>query len=435
MVLSALTGGPRPDEPDHSGLADVPPHIVEAPEGMRVSRFRNDEGAAIRYAWVEPPDGKVERVSILVTGFRESIERYHELARELANDGEAVWIMDWRGQGGSERYDPKMPERPYAQGYGQDAADLNKFIKDVIRPDERYPGRNKVLHAHSMGGHISLRFLHDYPDQVDAAVITSPMMKIWTKGFPPVVAKLVAGLMDRIGQGHRYLPREGDWSQRDLKELNQSMQNDRAVRQNLHHLFYRAIPAIRMGGPTFGWLRAAFKSIRLVNQPKYLANIKTKMFIAVAGRDKLVQPKATIAAAEHLENADVETYPLSQHSLWHESDSTRRHLWQKSRAFLERAAPKVDPAKMPTATIGAHEGVSVFASGPEALPAANDDIRQAAAPENRLQNQGLPPHAAPQLSGKRGMIGHHEPHPSQPATAAPYFGRGASAPRQPAFGT
>ena len=321
-------------------LNAINPRWVSPPNGLEYASFINGDGAALRYASVQPPrhrlvNGKPVGVAFLVTGFRENIERYYEVMHDLTERGYAVHAMDWRGQGGSQRYHPDMPQRPNAQGYENDAADLNQFITQVIRPHERYPGIPKALFAHSMGGNISLRFLHDYPDRVDAAVITSPMLALKTRGLPSWAVRQVCRLADRLGASHRYATGGGDFDERELGALHKVC-NDRSVRQHLHLLFYRDIPEQRLGRPTFGWLSAAFKSIGILRDPAYLAAIKTPIFLASAGQENLVWPQAIKRASKYLPNSVLHHFPKGLHSLWMEDDNRRQRLWLQADRFLHR---------------------------------------------------------------------------------------------------
>ena len=321
-------------------LRDIDPRMATPPDGLEYGHFKNADGAAIRYAVAPPPadrlvDGKPTGVVVLVTGFRESTERYYERIREHQERGEIVYTMDWRGQGGSQRYNKNLPQRPGAQGYEHDAADLEQFITEVAKIEERHPGIPKTLHAHSMGGNLALRYLHEHQDQMDAAVITAPMMQIRTGWMPPWAARQISKIAEYFGAGDRYLPGTGDWHERELKSL-QRINCNREIRQNLQTLFYRDMPENRMGGPTFAWLREAFRSIAIVRDPKFLSEIRTPIFLATAGRDKLVSTSATHKAAKHLPNVQVEHFKDGLHSLWMEHDSIRDRLWNLTDRFLNR---------------------------------------------------------------------------------------------------
>jgi lysophospholipase len=351
-------------------LDEISQRMANPPAGTRFDHFTNADGAAIRYSRAEPAHGPVKGVAVLVPGFQETIERYYELMHDLTAEGYAVWAMDWRGQGGSERYNPKLPQRPNAQGYEHDAADLSQFLREVIRPDERYPGRGKALFAHSMGGNIALRYLHDYPGEVDSAVITAPMLKIRTRAMPHWAARQLARVMDMVGLGERYLPGTGDWRERKLAKAGRELLSDRTIRQNLQDIFFRELEDKRLGGPTFAWLRAAMRSVMTLRQPEYLKEIKTPILLASAGEDYLVEPKAHERAAKHLPNVKLIRFPLSAHSIWMESDERRGELLSQSLKFLERTLPKgpANDTSMVARLASWRKRAAKLASGPESRP-------------------------------------------------------------------
>ena len=52
-----------------------------------------------------------------------------------------------------------------------------------------------------MGGHIALRFLHDFPEAADKAVLTSPMIDINIPTFPRWLVRFIAFCASRAGFG------------------------------------------------------------------------------------------------------------------------------------------------------------------------------------------------------------------------------------------
>ena len=114
--------------------------------------------------------------------------------------------MDWRGDGGSERY-LANPQKGYSLGFEHDVADLHQFVTTIV---ERR-GKSLLLFAGSFGAHISLRYLHDHPKNFNFAVLVSPMLDIKTGTWPRWVARSLAKLATTIGFGDSYVPGGGDW--------------------------------------------------------------------------------------------------------------------------------------------------------------------------------------------------------------------------------
>ena len=94
---------------------------------------------------------------------RETVDQL--LARKLD-----VVTFDWRGQGLSDRILPNR-YKGYVASYEDYLKDLTNFMDRHVSKSDR----PVVMLAHSMGGHIALRYLHDNPDRVEKAVLTSPL--------------------------------------------------------------------------------------------------------------------------------------------------------------------------------------------------------------------------------------------------------------------
>src|SRR5271157_5872473 len=103
----------------------VPPGALEedihAADGVRLR--------TVRWAAPAKPRGTVA----ILGGRAEFIEKYFEIAGDLLSRGFAVAIMDWRGQGGSER-----PLRNARKGHVDDFShygrDLDAFVVSVLEP-------------------------------------------------------------------------------------------------------------------------------------------------------------------------------------------------------------------------------------------------------------------------------------------------------------
>ena len=361
--------------------------MASPPLDTQQGHFINGDGATIRYAVTEPRRLPVRGVAIVTTGFQESVERYYELMHDLHERGYAVWAMDWRGQGGSQRYHKDLPQRPHAQGYENDAADLSQFINRIIRPNDRYPGAPRSLFAHSMGGNIALRFLHDHPGLVDNAVITAPMLRLNTGLMPHWASRQVTGLVNLLGGEGHYVPGTGDWRQPRLRKFERERMTNQVIRQNLSDIVFKSIPSRRLGGPTFGWLREAFRSMMILREPDYLREIKTPILLVSPKRDKLVHPKAHDRAARYLPDVRYIRVPESRHSIWMESDALRQRLWQQVDRFLDQnrasrapAEPETDESGVsPSSTHRRRWPISQRAAASRILTAAGSaDDRQSA---------------------------------------------------------
>lgn len=296
----------------------MPEDRFTQPEGFAWDYFRDAQsGARIRYGYVASPE-PVETI-VIVGGFCEPAEKYFEVIRERLARGAAVWIMDWRGQGGSDRFLPDEPEKSHHTGFGAAVATLRQFVREVVKPVQDKP---VSLIAHSMGAHIALRALHAEPGLFDRVVLTDPMMVFKTKPVPLVLARLLAIVGGALRMGTRYVPGGGKWSPgREPFEGNQKTSDP--ARFGVQRGLFSENPALRCGSATFGWVREGFRSCDFLNGEGVLKSITTPILMQVSGGNDIVSRKAALRAAEFLPHCTRVDIPEAKHEIWMERDALR----------------------------------------------------------------------------------------------------------------
>lgn len=142
-------------------------------------------------------------------GFSEFAAKYGELVWYFLLAGFSVCVLEHRGHGYSAR-DVTDDEIVYIDDWRRYAADLAKFTKEVGGAYAH--GGRLTLFAHSMGGGIAAAMLERYPNIVDRAVLSSPMIKANT-GAPNWLAAAVCGAACDLGHAksmapgqHRFTP-------------------------------------------------------------------------------------------------------------------------------------------------------------------------------------------------------------------------------------
>ena len=145
--------------------------VDDGPAGGHAVWLTCDDGVRIRLG-VWPHDGAKGTV-LLFPGRTEYIEKYGRAAADLAARGYATLAVDWRGQGLADRL---MQDR--APGHVVEFADYQRDVRAVIAAAQEMDlPRPWHLIAHSMGGCIGLRALHEGLP-VASAVFTGPMWGI-----------------------------------------------------------------------------------------------------------------------------------------------------------------------------------------------------------------------------------------------------------------
>lgn len=286
------------------------------------------DGTRLRAAIFEP-EKPSRRVCVLLGGHTEFIEKYLEVIGELNARGLVVATFDWRGQGGSAR-PLSDPLKSYVGDFAEYDGDLASFMEQVVTPLS--PATPIVL-AHSMGGHLALRALHDQPQMFRAAVLSAPMLGIATRGYPAALARAVTALQCRFGN-----PKKFAWgmAKRDpfLVDFAAQLCTTDEKRYARTQDILLSHPAIRLAGPTWGWIEAAYRSTKTLTAAGYAEAIQPPVLIVGAGHDRIVLSDATRAFAARLPHGRFVEIADSEHEILMERDAIRARFWQEFDAFL-----------------------------------------------------------------------------------------------------
>jgi Lysophospholipase len=272
------------------------------------------------------------RVCVLLSGQTEFIEKYGEVIAELNGRGFTVATLDWRGQGGSKRA-LADPLKCHVGDFAEFDDDLRAFMREVVTPLSPTP---PLLLAHSMGSHLALRALHDHPDWFRAAVLVAPMIGISTRGYPGWLTRAITALHVRLGKGSEYA-----WGmeRRDphLITFERQLCTSDADRFERTQAILRETPDIRLAGPTWGWIEAAYCSMAAIAKPGYAEAIQTPTLIVGAGKDRIVLTEATRRFAARLPHGRYIEMAESEHEILMEKDAIRERFWAAFDAFVAEA--------------------------------------------------------------------------------------------------
>lgn len=264
----------------------------------------------------------------IFNGQTEFVEKYGEVMDELAARGFAGAALDWRGQGGSERT-LDDPLKAHVDDFSEYDADLLSFMDEVVRP---LTHRQPLALAHSMGAHILLRALHAQPTSFGAAVMTAPMIETGTRGFPTWLVRLICSTHNFAGVSSEWV-----WGMRERDPLHMRFEDnfvtsDRARFARAQRLL-ASHEEIRLAGPTWGWLEAAFRSMSQMAAPGYGEAITTPCLVFGAGRDRIVKTDAVRAFARRLPHATYVEIPDAGHEILMENDAIRAQFWNSFETF------------------------------------------------------------------------------------------------------
>ena len=265
--------------------------------------------------------------TVLLTGYREFIEKYLETAGDLLARNHAVLCLDWRGQG--------LSERPPGDAERNDLRSMDLLLTDLlgILAASRFlePSRPVFLIAHSMGGHLALRAVLELPLPVDRVVLLAPMIDIPLTGMARRLAAPAAHAAVALGFRKRYLPGAGGY--RPLPFANNVLTGDARRFARTAAMVARE-PRLALGGPTFAWLTAALTSIDTLDRSGRLAGFPAPVLLLQAGHERVVSNPAQNRLLRQLPDARLHLIPEARHEILQETDDIRAQAWARIDRFL-----------------------------------------------------------------------------------------------------
>lgn len=302
-----------------------------APPGGAAFALTASDGIALRGA-LFPAPGTARGTVLLCGGRTEFIEKYFEYIAEWQQRGFAVLTFDWRGQGLSQRL-ARDPRAGHVARFADFDLDLDALLIDAAR---RALPKPWILFGHSMGGHLVLRNLPRVQGQLAAAIVTAPMCALRMRPAMRLAAAGLARLMTATGRGEGFTP-GGDSHGADPPFAENRVTRDPG-RYARNCAITAAEPALRLGAPSYQWVREAFASMAALRAPGYLSGVRVPVLGFGAGADQVVAQGIdhdlvrSIKAGAYLMISDAE------HEIVQERDIIRAQMWALTDTLLARLA-------------------------------------------------------------------------------------------------
>ncbi|MEM5518669.1 alpha/beta fold hydrolase [Henriciella sp. AS95] len=294
-----------------------------APTGARIIWFEGIAGRSLRACVAPSQAAKPRGTAIICPGRTEFIEKYFETARDLQSRGFAVVILDWPGQGLSDRL-LDDPAKGHIDRFETFMGALRNGL-DALRDELPRP---YVSLAHSMGGAIALAAIAQKLVKVEAAAFSAPM---W--GLPiNFVARYFIWAMRALGKSGDYARQPGP----DETFESNIVTHDRA-RWQLQRNLIDVAPELKLGQVTWGWLGASLDILDRTTKPALLRGIDIPVYVASAGEEKLVDNKAHTRVAQNLPHCTHEVIDGACHEILMETDDKRAQFWAGFDALLSTA--------------------------------------------------------------------------------------------------
>ena len=304
-------------------FVDVPGN--PRPEGAELVWFSGSGGRTLRACMVPALTlGTARGTAIVCPGRTEFIEKYFEVARELQAMGFAVLILDWPGQGLSDRL---LDDRQ--KGHIDNFQTFMGALRNGLDALEDRLPKPYVCIAHSMGGAIALATISEQLIKVKAAAFSAPMWGLRMRVFG--IRYLVWAM--------RVMGRSGDYAQQPgpPERFKDNIVTHCERRWQVARDLVDAAPDLELGPITWGWLGASLDIVRTFARRSKLAKVEIPVLVASAGEEKLIDNRSHDRVCAMLPDCEHITVPGSMHEILMETDACRAIWWDAFDRLLKRA--------------------------------------------------------------------------------------------------
>lgn len=300
--------------------------VADAPAGATAWWLRTADGVRIRATvWT----GGTRGTAVVFPGRTEFAEKYGRVAARLVQRGFSVVIIDWRGQGLSDR-PPANPMLGHVQDfreYQQDVAAVAALEDALDLPEPR------IMLAHSMGGCIGLRTLLE-SGAYRAAIFSAPMWHLQMKAVTRELTAKMTRIAGMVGLGARLVPgAKGAPTPLVVQFAGNPLTSDPAVFDWCVSQL-TAHPEIGLGGPSMQWTRAAFEEMARL----YIAPLPRLPVLALLGSEETVV-SATVIRNQVAKMSQGQLCELAgaRHEVFMERPEIQAEAWARIDTFLDRS--------------------------------------------------------------------------------------------------
>ena len=284
------------------------------------------DGVRIRVAyWTGGKKGTV----LIFPGRSEFIEKYMVVISAFVAKDYGVVIPDWRGQGLSDRLHQGDRRICHVGSFAE-------YQKDVDAMTEAWHllarHRQCLVFAHSMGGCIAWRSVVERLDCI-AAAFSAPMWGFNIRDGTRRIALLLAWIGCRAGLGMRKMP--GTY----LQSYASNVPFSKNVLTGNPELYKRIArlekeyPQVAVGGPSFGWVQAAFGEVdRLGQRPPPPCPVH----VWLGEMERVVSSRAVREFTAKWDGSAFTTVTGARHELAMETDSIRSQFYNDVDRFYLR---------------------------------------------------------------------------------------------------
>ena len=299
--------------------------IAYGPAGGVAHWLTTSDGLRIRVGhW---PLAHAKGTILIFPGRTEFVEKYGMSAQAFQDRGYASLAIDWRGQGIADRMTPNR-----AIGHVGEFADYQHDVAATITYAEKVGlPRPYFLLAHSMGGCIGLRALHEGLD-VQAAMFSAPMWGVQMSAALRPLAWGLSTVSTPLGFDKTIAPgqvEEGYALRCDFAE--NTLTNDPAMWAMFGDQL-RKHPDLGLGGPSLRWLNT---SLREMHRLSTLPSPSVPCLTYLGTDEAIVDPFRIRARMKDWPEGTLRVIKGGKHEMLMDLPQMRDMIFDETAAFFD----------------------------------------------------------------------------------------------------
>lgn len=289
--------------------------------------LKSFDGSEIAYEYFLADNSKASIV--LIHGFTEFYKKLYEMTWYFLNMGYNVFLYDQRGHGLSQREVDNL-QLTHINNFDDYVRDLEHIINNVVK--KAAPGLPIYLFGHSMGGAVVSLYLEQHSDEIERAILSSPMVCPKTHGLPGGLVRKAATL---------YAKKEG-WNARFRQSVtfnpNPSFNHssDSSYARFKHNLDYRIRDErYQTSAFTNKWMCEALNVKKRLLNRRTIGKIQTRILIISAEKDRVVHTRPQHILSGILPNSTLIVMPGAKHTVYTASEPLLTSFYETVFDFLK----------------------------------------------------------------------------------------------------
>lgn len=284
---------------------------------LQVGYLDGDEGVKLYYEKYKAPGAKGNIV--IAHGYCENLERYHEMIYYFMKNGYNVFGIEHRGHGRSGTLGIADKTQINLKDFNQYVSDFKIFMDEVVMGSNE--DKKVLLFAHSMGGAIGAKFLEDYPDYFDGAILNAPMLEVDTGGIPAFLANIIVRFQVLIGNGGKYVLGKGPYTpEYNIDEIGTSS----IIRYKYSDDIIMNNEEFHRGGGSYNWTLEALKITKEITKENNASKVEIPVLLFQAEQDYYVKPDGQKKFAENAKKCEIRKIQNSKHEIFLERDEIQK---------------------------------------------------------------------------------------------------------------